>query len=236
MKTMVNCCVVQVMCLLAAVVVRAQLPVPPVQRGFNLAGTRASTVTVEIFYDLLCPDSKSNWPVMHKVLDSAVFAADKLGIVMNIFPLPYHHHSTFVSTGFRAYMARTHDISKQIDCITKVFELQDDFKTKAVDLSEAALGEKIGKFFATECAVDVSDAFTNITTHEMYREQVVMDWKYAAARTVCGTPIFTVNGVMDNAVGNFVSEEQWESYVRRLLSGEPQSSVHAAAPSRHTTL
>ena len=217
---------VGLLALLACLVLGAysQLPVPPVQRGYVLKGSRASAVTVEVFYDLLCPDSKSNWPVMRALLELKSFTDAELGIVMNVFPLPYHHHAAYVATGFRAFW----DLGSAADrmkCISAVFEQQDEFKTKAAELGEAELGAKIGHFFTGECSCDVSKAFTNATVHELYRERVVMDWKYAAARTVSGTPYFTVNGVMDNAVGDFVSADQWENYVKRLLAGIPQLSL-----------
>ena len=197
----------------------SQVPVPPIQRGYTLKGSRASNVTLEVFYDLLCPGCADHWPIIRALLEQKSFTDAELGIVVNIFPLPYHHHSAYVATGFRAFW----DLGRRrgadpVRCLSAVFKNQEQFKTKAAELGETQLGKVIGHFFAFQCDYDVSKAFKNPAMHERYRESVVSDWKYAAARTVSGTPYFIVNGVLANYVRNFQSARQWEKFINGLLA------------------
>jgi len=57
--------------------------------------TYISQVKLEAFIEVHCPDSRAAWPILKSV--AAYYGADKLQLVVQQLPLPYHRNA-FLAT------------------------------------------------------------------------------------------------------------------------------------------
>ena len=218
-----------------ACVSRGQIPAK--QRGYALRGSRASEVTVELCYDLLCDDSKASWALTKPLIDLALFNEEQFGLQLNVFPLPYHHHAFYVATAMRAYMAMavTKTRAEIVNCIGAVFTKQERFLVSDAQMGEKELVDDLMKFFIDECAVNLEPIFANETLVREYNMQARYDWKYVASRGVHGTPSFIVNGFVSDTVGDFTSTSQWIEMIQNLLAGHDQEPAELKRrPHAHT--
>jgi hypothetical protein len=63
-----------------------QTHVPSVPVGVVVQnGTESTHIQLDAFYDLLCPDSKSNWPILQELMSHF---KDELRVRIILFPLP----------------------------------------------------------------------------------------------------------------------------------------------------
>lgn len=206
---------------LAAILGIARGLIPAAQTGYSIRGSRGSKVIVELFYDFLCDESKANWAITRPLMTSDTFTDEQFGIQLTIFPLPYHHHAFWMATAFRAYwdMSAKKTQRERLSCMSYIFANQEDFLTKAAELGETALKERLASFFEQRCETNLSPIFANTTILDGFNTEAREDWKYAASRTVHGTPSFIVNGAMSDDVADF-NEEQWVQLVKSLLAGK----------------
>ena len=168
-------------------------------------------MVIEVFYDNLCYDSAMNWPIFSKAI--AAFTDSSLGVIIHIFPLPYHRNSFLaawagetilqVSPGnFPAYMGY-------------LFQHFDEFISKAVNLTEFEVKEKYAKY-ANEYTEVSSGAIMKGYQNMGYNMNARYAWKYACSRGITGTPTFLVNGVLlpDASDYNYYS---WTEFILKFL-------------------
>ena len=82
------------MALLALVLAASSVPIP--KGGYDGYWIRPEkgtpTVYLELFGDLVCPDTKASWPTMKAVTKHY---GDRIAFGFHRFPLPYHHNAFY---------------------------------------------------------------------------------------------------------------------------------------------
>ena len=74
----------------------ASVPIPTQPPGMVLGnGSASAPVQIEVFLELLCPDSRDAWRILKTL--SRVYEATKVRIVIHQFPLPYHSNGFVVT-------------------------------------------------------------------------------------------------------------------------------------------
>ena len=63
--------------------------------GFQLDPSSSGNVTIEAFFDLMCPDSADSWVTVQDVADH--YGPEKINIRIHIFQLPYYRNTFLVS-------------------------------------------------------------------------------------------------------------------------------------------
>jgi protein-disulfide isomerase len=99
----------------------AQTPVPSRPTGYIYQSPSSPKIVVEAFYDLLCVDSKANWPVLKEVFRQ--FSDEDLEGIIHMFPLPYHHNAYFMQQA--SVVVRQTDPSQFIKMMELIFQQQD---------------------------------------------------------------------------------------------------------------
>jgi hypothetical protein len=68
------------------------------QRGYVM-GSRDASVIIDVFFDHVCPDTASAWPVLNQLL--TVYTSSQVSLVWRVMPLPYHYYSLQTAIGGR---------------------------------------------------------------------------------------------------------------------------------------
>ncbi|XP_062506770.1 uncharacterized protein LOC134183292 [Corticium candelabrum] len=190
----------------------AQVPVPSHVPGFVIQnGSESAHVVIDAFYDLLCPDSKANWPILQKVMDHY---KDDVRVRLVLFPLPYHHHAFF--TAFAAQIFLTHHSSAYEQFVSLIFEHQDELLSGGVNMTQSEVQQHIASIVSSGDIGVTSQQMMMGFKDENLAERAVLEWKYSAGRTINGTPEFAVNGMVVVDASNY-SESQWIKFIDGLL-------------------
>ncbi|POM74113.1 Hypothetical protein PHPALM_8972 [Phytophthora palmivora] len=186
--------------------------------GFTLgSGSADAGVQLESYIDLLCPDSKSAYPGLKKLVEH--YETDELRVRFVLFPLPYHQHA--FATAEAAFTITTALGDKSfITWLETIYANQDIFWNKATkDLSPVQV---VGKLKAL-----AQKTFPSLTDKE-WDEQMTgyggtdvddhtrETWKYTCSRGMSGTPMYTLNGVPFEADADW-SFEQWFKIIDPLV-------------------
>ncbi|KAL5457139.1 hypothetical protein EMCRGX_G034379 [Ephydatia muelleri] len=196
---------------LVVVAINSQTPVPSRPSGYVYQSSSNPKVVVEVFYDHLCVDSAANYPTLLQVFSA--YADQGVAGIIHIFPLPYHHNAFFMQWAGTAIRAFNSD--KFMAFTTAVFQNQNTFLTEAVNMTEIQVKNTIAQFVETNVGISADVILEGFQDSTLYYASVY-DWKYAASRTITGTPQFIVNGVVvPDAQGyNFA---QWKTFIDGLL-------------------
>lgn len=188
--------------------------------GFVYMESSQPMVSVELFYDHLCIDSKANWPLLKQVLET--YKEQAVEAIIHIYPLPYHHNAYFMQQA--GVVVRHEDIKSFIPLLELVFANQASFLAGAVNETEPQVQSKMADLISDNLAtisrekVLAGFADSQVTTEARYA------WKYAASRGITGTPQFIVNGVHVPTAADFTAPE-WEKLIGGLLA-EPWGVRH----------
>lgn len=64
---------------------------------FTLKGSAGALLQIDMFIDLLCPDSKLAFSTLLETAE--YYAEDQLRLIVHNFPLPYHRNGFLASQG-----------------------------------------------------------------------------------------------------------------------------------------
>ncbi|ETM99907.1 hypothetical protein PPTG_18447 [Phytophthora nicotianae INRA-310] len=186
--------------------------------GFTLgSGSADAGVQLESYIDLLCPDSKSAYPGLKKLVEH--YQANELRVCLVLFPLPYHQHA--FATAEAAFTITTALGDKSFTTwLETIYTNQDIFWNKATkDLSPVQVVKKLKKL-AQKTFPSLTDkqwdeqmtgyGRTDVDDHT--RES----WKYTCSRGMSGTPMYTLNGVPFEAGADWTFE-QWYKVIDPLV-------------------
>jgi hypothetical protein len=113
-------------------------------------------------------------------------------------------------------VVRQTDPTQFVKFMELVFQYQDMFLSGAVNMTEPEVQRTIAEFISQHISVAYSKVMEGFTD-----DVVTMDaryaWKYAASRSVTGTPQFIVNGVHVPAAPGF-SAGDWAEFIDSLLN------------------
>ncbi|KAE9245723.1 hypothetical protein PF002_g7109 [Phytophthora fragariae] len=183
----------------------AALRIPRKMPGFTLGGGSADAgVQLESYIDLLCPDSKSAYPGLKKLVEH--YERDELRVRFVLFPLPYHQHA-FATAEAAFTITTTLGDASFTKWLETIYANQDIFWNKATkDLSPVQVVEKLKKL--------AQKTFPSLTDEQWDKQmtghggtdvddQTREAWKYTCSRGMSGTPMYTLNGVP------FVADADW---------------------------
>lgn len=196
-------------------VVRAQATIPARFDGFVYENRPISidSITIEAFFDPICPDSRDAWPPLKQALD---FYGQRVSLILHPFPLPYHDNA-FVSS--RAlHIINKLNASATYDLLELFFAHQEEFYNLATsDLSRTSVVSRIVNLAARAVGDSyyhaVASGFTDRNTDLMTR----VSFKYGCSRGVFGTPFFFVNGFALPDAGSAIDYNKWRSIIDPLI-------------------
>jgi hypothetical protein len=169
---------------------------PPIPVEGTTPGIRympASTipeVTLEIFIDLNCPDSRDGWAILKLVLSR--YGSDKLNLVMQQTPLPYHRNAFLCTQGM--YVIQNSDVSSYLFAyVEESLSMWANFSTAStIDMSEIEVMSMLGDMANRVTGIDKTTFINQLPT---YRASATRAWKFGVRRGVAVTPSYFVNGV-----------------------------------------
>ncbi|CAL1528759.1 unnamed protein product [Lymnaea stagnalis] len=174
-------------------IISAQVATPPRPIGFVYNGGKSTAkVHVDIYIDLVCPDSRDAWPGVKAA--ALHYGPDQLRLTVLLFPLPYHQNAFYASRA--AYVI--HKLSngtKTFDWIERILSQQLDalrdvnFHNK----SDADLLELFASL-VTDMGFE-TDRFKELTDRRSpndYERLTRVMWKYACTREFLTTSKLTV--------------------------------------------
>lgn len=202
----------------------AQTPIPSRPDGYTYHGVPGAHVVLDVFVDLMCPDSRTVYPVMKQVAEN--YAPEDLQLRFHVFPLPYHRNAYIMAQG-----TLTIDEAEGIDGVFQYFDAiysgntQDLFTNKpTANMTTMEVQDAIGRM-----AVAAVDGLTmdewragQANSNDDWGARV--SWKYACSKSVTGTPWWFINDVY--VAGQYTwTAENWESIIDSVLGSAKQASL-----------
>lgn len=84
------CLILSLFIAITSVLCQITIPKKPLGYVFN-NGKWTAPINLEIYADLTCPDCQQSWPVVKQLAEA--YGPDKLRLVFQTFPLPYHNNA-----------------------------------------------------------------------------------------------------------------------------------------------
>jgi hypothetical protein len=212
-----------VLLLLAAAGTSQQVPIPPRYDGFSIGANKNAPIQFEVFYDLMCPDSRRSWPTIKQVV---AHYDDNLNFILHRFPLPYHHNS-YYSNWMAGVVNRVGTPSvpeigvgavwKWVDAI---FEAQDSFGNAfTINQTAAQVKDRMSQLAQSCCGISNLTALdAAFSYHSPEEEATRVSWKFGSgSRAISGTPSFQVNGVTVLDADPSWTLSDWMTFLDPLL-------------------
>ncbi|KAI8611808.1 hypothetical protein BC830DRAFT_628576 [Chytriomyces sp. MP71] len=210
-------------------------PIPSRPTGVVLGDGRADArVQIEVFYCLMCPDSRRVHPIL-RALTQRFDGAD-LRVAIRLFPLPYHdagyaaaHVAHVVGGASSSVSAESgsggesgrRDDALAIRWIEAAFAHQSRFANEAIKEMPRVLVERDLVALAAN-ATRISESIVMREYQSGKWEKLTrVEWKLAGCWSVSGTPSFFVNGVPVAEAYNWGLNE-WVVQVEALLASIPR--------------
>jgi protein-disulfide isomerase len=199
------------------------IPIPSHPLGFD-QGNTSSSVLIEAFYDLQCPDSKASYPALLQLLEQH---GSEVLLRMHLFPLPYHR-SGFLSAQSARVVQTLNSNDQLFHWFNVYFAAQGNFTNLATgDQSNDWIIAQIAKLASTslvrESGMDQDEYYTEFIKRMAYGSDYDANtriaWKYACSRGVSGTPFFFVNGVYVTNDPSWTVED-WKKLVGSVVDVE----------------
>lgn len=210
----------------ASTAITANVPIASSLDGFVYGGNSTfdwnQLVVIEAFYDLMCPYSKANWPILKEVV---AHYNDAVKVVVHTFPLPYHPQAFRVAQASRVVVNATdNNRSKFFDFMELIYANQEDFGTKPT-LTESGVDviDGLAELVASNADLGVdADAFKKGMNSSDLNMATRADWKRGTSLGVSGTPTFRVNGIAVN-VGDDSKLKDWKAFIDPILYPKEES-------------
>jgi len=173
------------------------IPVLPTSPGIRYRPSEPQpAATLEIFIDLNCPDSLAQWEILKPV--QVHFGTDKLDLVVQQMPLPYHRNAFLCTKGM--YVIDNSPASNSLFAyIEESMTMWRNFSTvNTVNMSETEVLEMLAEMANRVTGINRT-LFTS--TINLYEAATRAAWKFASKRGVAVTPAFFLNGV-ELGIGN----------------------------------
>ncbi|KAI6645786.1 hypothetical protein LOD99_13049 [Oopsacas minuta] len=194
------------------VCMRAQSPpIPSSPPGYLFMGARDSQLVLEVFYDNLCYGSAMNWPVFSQAISK--FSNRSLGVIIHIFPLPYHRNSFLAAWAGETILKASP--SKFPVFMSYIFQYYKEFISQSVNLTELEVMDKYAAYAEKYVEIDydiIMEGYQNLYNNLNARYA----WKYACSRGVSGTPTFFANGVVVPNASEF-SYYNWSNFIQKFI-------------------
>ncbi|KAK6184472.1 hypothetical protein SNE40_006940 [Patella caerulea] len=206
MKFLIAACLVSV--------VYGQIPIPSREVGYVYKnGSDSAPVHLDVFIDLICPDSKQALPTLLQVAE--MYGPTQLQLTAHIFPLPYHRNSFYATKGAHAVAALTKD-NMTFDWFNLVYKNMPVLVNSATNqFSEDHMKDVFSSLAGSMGLVPAT--FEPMLDDPNIEEDARVAWKYGCTRGVAATPTFFVNDVMVGATPTWTAA-QWKQLIDPILN------------------
>eukprot|EP00164_Ancoracysta_twista_P003389 GFYU01004525.1.p1 GENE.GFYU01004525.1~~GFYU01004525.1.p1 ORF type:complete len:280 (-),score=103.13 GFYU01004525.1:179-1018(-) len=210
-------------------IAQAQVPIPTRPDGHAYGEKNMNApVQLEVYIDLLCPDSRDAYPALKQVAEH--YTSKNVNLLFHIFPLPFHHNA-FDAAQALLVVQQNNTVSFE-DWTQTMFDNQEQFGgSVTMDKSETDVINMYADF-AVKLGMDRTTFLDGMKNGEL-NEDTRVSWKYGCTRGVAGTPIFFINGVTVEATPTWTLKD-YQTVIDPLLAASGisvPSSVAAAEPS-----
>eukprot|EP00768_Dysnectes_brevis_P008475 gnl/Dysnectes_brevis/7699_a13180_356.p1 GENE.gnl/Dysnectes_brevis/7699_a13180_356~~gnl/Dysnectes_brevis/7699_a13180_356.p1 ORF type:complete len:228 (+),score=28.03 gnl/Dysnectes_brevis/7699_a13180_356:90-773(+) len=187
--------------------------VPSRPYGHLLYGSPSSQISIELFGDYICPDTREAWFTDMKEVMS-FFTEDEISIRFHTFPLPYHSSSFKAS---KVMVAAAYVVSDE----ATLFSLHETMLRNSTEvfgnteMSRVALDdiqEHMFSFLESEGYSAVVPAIRQQYYEDDNEDYSRNQWKAGCELGVSGTPTFRVNGV------SYMAFMDWITFLEGLLA------------------
>ena len=191
-------------------------------QGGNLAN-----IELEIFFDYLCWDSKTYYPLVKAALDTPVEGdttwMDAVTLKLSSFPLDYHIHSWQVAQVLPGLLDLC--VQDETQCLMdKYLDFSFEMQDHVLSLSDYSKDEFI-PYWAQQVADELGLPYEGVlgiydrdTDVHKTEDKTRAIWKYGAARGVSGTPTAFINGVKLDSFPD--STQAWIDTLQAVLDAQ----------------
>lgn len=180
----------------------SSLPIPktPYGNAVVLAGENSQdAVTIEVYWDLLCPDSRAQSKSIAQVMSH--YGLDKVNIIIHPYPLPYHRNGFMAS--WASYIVRSlrpeNGNKAQYDFIMEAFSKQEAlYNVNAENVTWSQAQQMLAGWAQESVNVSKSEFLArfvcNFKTCDNSYDLANTAFKYGAAHGAAATPTTLLNG------------------------------------------
>jgi len=199
-------------------------PIPPRPDGFSL-GSNSPKLHLEVFFDLLCPDSRTSWRILEPILrnDFHITTNQTLRFTIHMFPLPYHFNAFFTAQGARIIYDNLKNPEDIFTYINLIFDNLEKFTTPGtVAESPAQVAQRMKTLINAKLPAYSEFINAGFLHGDRQFGEGKVSWKYACYKGVTGAPVYLANGVAVVGAGEWNGNE-WKnflngSYLKQKLS------------------
>ncbi|KAM3569932.1 hypothetical protein VYU27_007992 [Nannochloropsis oceanica] len=190
------------------------LPLTASEYSVVILGEPSSSARVDFFLDLVCVDTKNAWPVIKEVIE--MYGRD-VQWRFHQFPLPYHTNAFLVAKGAVIAALYANDTAA-LDYMDVAFDRQSDvLNEETKDMSYAEVSERVQGWVRETTGLSDKRVKQGLELGEV-EEAVRVSFKYAAIRSVFGTPMFMINQIMVPGLDSESGLQDWKMYLEPLLA------------------
>jgi len=195
--------------------IKPDIPVPATPHGmrYQPADPRPK-VMLEMFLEVHCSDSEHGWGIIKSVQQH--YGTDKLDVVVQPFPLPYHRNAFLGTQGMYLIQQSSRRVSdKMFAYLEESMKMAWTFATNAtVNLTETQVLDMMADMATRVTGIDKTYFISNINN---YIATTRGAWKFGAKRGVAVTPTFFVNGV-ELGIGTSVpTYDDWITFLNPII-------------------
>jgi len=193
--------------------INPDIPVLTTTPGIRfLPANPTPAVTLEIFIDLNCPDSLEQWQILKPV--QVHFGTDKLDLVVQQMPLPYHRNA-FLCTKGMFVIQNSPSSGSLFAYIEESMTMWRNFSTsQTVNMSETEVLEMLTEMANRVTGINRTLFSSSINTYEAATRAV---WKFGVKRGVAVTPAFFLNGVELGIGTDAPSFNDWITFLDPII-------------------
>jgi len=175
-------------------------------------GTAGAPMSIDIYGDFQCPDTKAAWEGWIK--DFRSLHGEVVSIVFHPFPLPYHKNGFDAAQAAIVMVDALHGNGDNFVTVADaLFDAQDSFQTTAtVNISQAELFQTILAPIASKVGVNKTEFLSHMNNNDDSNSIARVAWKAGCAVGVSGTPSFAANGVVNDELAQWTLGD-WDKWL-----------------------
>lgn len=203
--------------------VQSQSLPPPRSSGFVYKNHRvnSNTISLEAFYDPVCPYSRDSWPPLKQAVD---YYESRVLLTVHLLPLPYHDNAYATSRALYIVNSFSNTTNATFHLLEQFFRYQEEkfYGARTRNLTKADVTKEIIKFTAESIGNSyysaIESGFNDTNTDLKTR----ISFKLSTSRGVHGTPTFYLNGFAIADADTPSNYTGWRNLIDPLISGDLQ--------------
>ena len=196
----------------------SQFPIPKTKEGYQV-GNPTSAVTLDIFLDLHCPNSKDTFEMLMNAKDQELNGKpvrELLDIKIHVFPLPYHHNS-YLAAVAEKYL-ELHHPELVLDFYQLMFNSIPKYTSESVNLDQLTIQNLLIDDVVTLLGSTKDEKVYSLFSDDEVNSKARTGFKYGSYHGVTATPNTLVNNVLVNV--NWTKPEELLSYFKDFFPAE----------------